>query len=55
MNVAAMTSGALCLCTQVPAAQASSRASFGGNGLPIAAYDFGLGEGLVVIYKTMGR
>jgi hypothetical protein len=27
MNVAVMTSGALCLCAQVPAAQASARAS----------------------------
>lgn len=31
MNVAVMTSGALCLCAQVPAAQASARASVAGN------------------------
>ena len=31
MNAAVMTSGALCLCGQVPIAQASARASVGGN------------------------
>ena len=38
MNVAVMTSGALCLCAQVPVAQAGLRASVGGN-LPIALRD----------------